>query len=54
MERGFLQGGAADTWSKMRPDIMIVLVEMTTAEQQQCLRHDNDSGSRLTRDTSDA
>ncbi len=33
VERGFLQGGAADTRSKMRPDMMIV--EMTTAEQQQ-------------------
>jgi len=29
--RGFLQRGAADTRSKMRPDMM----EMTTAEQQQ-------------------
>ena len=46
MERGFLQGGAADTWSKMRPDMMIV--EMTTGEQQQYLRHDDNSGSRLT------
>ena len=40
-ERGFLQGGAADTWSKMRPDMMIV-------EQQQYLRPDDNSGSRLT------
>jgi len=39
VERGFLQGGAADTRSKMRPDMMIV--EMTTAEQQQYLRHDD-------------
>jgi len=46
VERGFLQGGAADTRSKMRPDMMIV--EMTTAEQQQYLRHDDNSGSRLT------
>ncbi len=46
VERGFLQRGAADTWSKMRPDMMIA--EMTTAEQQQYLRHDDDSGSRLT------
>jgi len=30
----------------MRPDMMIV--EMTTAEQQQYLRHDDNSGSRLT------
>ena len=36
--RGFVQRGAADTWSKMRPDMMIV--EMTKAEQQQYLRHD--------------
>ncbi len=43
---GFLAGGAADTRSKMRPDMMIV--EMTTAEQQQYLRHDDNSGSRLT------
>ena len=46
MDRGFLQGGAADIRSKMRPDMMIV--EMTTAEQQQYLRHDDNSGSRLT------
>ncbi len=46
VERGFLQGGAADTRSKMRPDMMIV--EMTTAEQQQYLHHDDNSGSRLT------
>ena len=46
VERGFLQGGAADTRSKMRPDMMIV--EMTTAEQQQYLRHDDNSGSRMT------
>jgi len=44
--RGFLQRGAADTQSKMRPDMMIV--EMTAAEQQQYLRHDDNSGSRLT------
>jgi len=44
--RGFLQRGAADTRSKMRPDMMIV--EMTAAEQQQYLRHDDNSGSRLT------
>ena len=36
VERGFLQRGAADTRSKMRPDMMIV--EMTTAEQQQYMR----------------
>jgi len=30
----------------MRPDMMIV--EMTTAEQEQCLRHDDNSGSGLT------
>ena len=46
VERGVLQGGAADTRSKMRPDMMIM--EMTTAEQQQYLRHDDNSGSRLT------
>ena len=46
VERGFLRGGAADTRSKMRPDMMIV--EMATAEQQQYLRHDDNSGSRLT------
>ena len=44
VERGFLQGGAAATRSKMRPDMMIV--EMTTTEQQQYLRHDVNSGSR--------
>ncbi len=44
--RGFLQRGAADTRSKMKPDMMIV--EMTAAEQQQYLRHDDNSGSRLT------
>ena len=44
--RGFLQGGAADTRNKMRPDMMIV--EMTTAEQQQYLRHDDNSGSKMT------
>jgi len=44
--RGFLQRGAADTRSKMRPDMMIV--EMTMAEQQQYLRHDDSSGSNLT------
>ena len=41
-----MQGGAADTRTKMRPDMMIV--EMTTAEQQQYLRHDDNSGSRMT------
>ena len=46
VERGFLQGGAADTRSKMRPDMMIV--ELTTVEQQQSLHHDGNSGSRLT------
>ena len=45
VERGFLQGGAAATRSKMRPDMMVV--EMTTTEQQQYLRHDDNSGSRL-------
>ena len=44
--RGFLQRGAANTRSKMRPDMMIV--EMTAAEQQQYLRSDDNSGSRLT------
>ncbi len=46
VERGFLQRGAADLWSKMRPDMMIV--EMTMAERQQYLRHYDNSGSRLT------
>ncbi len=46
VERGLLQRGAADTRSKMRPDVMIV--EMTTAEQQQYLRPDDNPGSRLT------
>jgi len=46
VERGFLQGGAADTWSKMRPDMMIM--ELTTAEQQRYLIHDGNSESRLT------
>ena len=41
-----VERGAADTRSKMRPDMM--LLEMTTAEQQQYLRHDDNSGSRLT------
>ncbi len=31
VERGFLQRGAADTWSKMRPGMM--MVEMTMAEK---------------------
>ena len=46
VERGFLQRGAADTRSKMRPDMMTV--KMTTAEQQQYLRHDDNSGCRRT------
>ena len=46
VERGFLQGGDAFTRSKMRPDMIIV--EMTTTEQQQYLRHDDKSGSRTT------
>ncbi len=41
-----VEAGATDTRSKMRPDMMIV--EMTTAEQQQYLRHDDNSGSRVT------
>ena len=45
VERGVLQGGAADSRSKMRPDMMTV--EMTAAEQQQYLRHDDDSKFRL-------
>lgn len=44
MERAFSQGGAADTQSKMRPDVMIV--EITTAEQY--LHHDDNPGCRLT------
>ena len=46
VERGFLPGGAADTQSKMRPDMMIVI--LTTVEQQRYLHHDGNSGSRLT------
>ena len=48
VERGLLQGGAADTRSKTRPDMMIV--EMTAADQQRYLHHDDNSGSicRLT------
>ena len=46
VDRGFLKGGAAEAWSKMRPDVMIE--EMTTAEQQQYLHYDDNSGSRLT------
>jgi hypothetical protein len=46
VERGFLQGGASATRSNMRPDMMTV--EMTTAEQQQYLRHDDNSGCRMT------
>ena len=46
VERGFLQGGAADTRSKIRPVMMIE--EMTTAKQQNNQRHDDNSGSRLT------
>jgi hypothetical protein len=46
VKRGFLQREAADTRSKMRPNMMIA--EMTTAEQQQYLRHDDHSESRLT------
>ncbi len=45
VERGFLQREAADMRSKMRPDMMIV--EMKMAEQQQYLRHDDNSESRL-------
>ena len=43
VRRGFLQRGAADTSSKMRPDMMIV--EMSTAEQQQYLCYGDTSGS---------
>ncbi len=46
VERGLLQRGVADTGSKMRPDAL--LVEMTTAEQQQNLHDDDNYGSRLT------
>ncbi|DBA84323.1 hypothetical protein WJX79_000434 [Trebouxia sp. C0005] len=46
VERGFLQGGAADTQSEMTPDMMIV--EMTAGEQQRYLHHDDNSGPRLT------
>jgi len=41
-----VERGATDTRSKMRPDLTIL--EMTMAEQQQHLRHDDNSGSRLT------
>ncbi len=40
------QGEQQTHGAKMRPDMMIV--EMTTAEQQQYMRHDDHSGSRLT------
>ncbi len=46
VERSFLQRGVADTRGKMRPNMM--RLEMTMAEQQQYLRHDDNSGSRLT------
>ncbi len=45
-ERGFLQRGAADMRSKMSKNMMIV--EMTMTEQQQYLRDDDHSESRLT------
>ena len=45
-EEGFLAGGAADTRSKMRPDM--VIMEMTAAEQQRYLHHAN-SGSGVNR-----
>ncbi len=44
-EAGY-DGSGNDTRSKMRPDMMVVA--MTTAEQQQYLHHDNNCGSRLT------
>ena len=37
VKRGFLQSGAADTQSKMRPDMTIV----ETTAKQQYLRHDD-------------
>ena len=43
---GFLAGGSSTHTEPERPDMMIV--EMTTAEQQQYMRHDDNSGSRLT------
>ncbi len=46
VERGFLEGGASDTQSKLRPDMM--MVDMTTAEHQRYLHHDDDSGPSLT------
>ena len=45
VERGFLQGGAADTRRKMKPDVMIV--QITATEQQQYLHHDDNSGSDI-------
>ncbi len=50
VERVFLQRGAVDTRSKTQLDMMIA--EMTTAEQNQYLHHDDKSGSRLTALTS--
>lgn len=41
---GFLAQGAAATWSRMRPEMMIM--KMTTADQQY-LCHDDNLGSRL-------
>jgi len=50
VERLFLQRGAAaaDTRSNMRPRPDMMIVETTKAEQQQRLRHDDNSGSKLT------
>ena len=46
VERGFLQGGAADTRINMRPDMMIV--EMTAAAKWRYLHHDDNSESGIT------
>ena len=45
VERGLLQGGEADSRSKMRPDMMIV--EMTAAEQQIYVPHDDTTGTAM-------
>ncbi len=43
--RCFVQRRTSDTWSKMRPDIMII--EMTAQEQRRYLPHDATSSARL-------
>ena len=45
VERGLLQRGEADSRSKMRPDMMIV--QMTAAEQQTYIPHDDTTGTAM-------